>query len=44
MIVPTAPTMNIGPDVEQKEVILIASVFVILPCKYKSATSFEPTG
>ena len=41
---PTAPTINIGPEFEQKLDTLYASACVILFCSYKSAISFEPTG
>lgn len=41
---PTVPTMNIGPELEQKLHMRKASVFEILPLSYKSAVIFEPTG
>ena len=41
---PTAPIINIGPEVEQKLVILNASSLVILPSINKSDVNFAPTG
>ena len=41
---PTAPIINIGPEVEQKLVILKASSFVIFPFSYRSAVILAPTG
>lgn len=41
---PTLPTINIGPEFEQKVKHLTAWVFVSFPLLYKSATNLLPTG
>ena len=44
IIQPTLPNINMGEEVEQKALALIASISEISPFSFKSATVFAPVG